>query len=214
MKFLFKTFIIILSTLLIQNKAFSYEKVSGKVSISVSVNKTDKSDNKSAETKTDASVSKSIENITNSSKDNASTSKTAEIPSVQDKSSEQSYSYENNNNSLDENYDRNNNFGNKVNGYKSSKNYEIAEQESLFDAIKNFKNEEGLSKGDLKKIDSLVNRRIKQIAKKIKFKFEKDDEKRFFEFIENTNYDFEIIEKKAELVDYVQKTFEVMGLIN
>ena len=59
-----------------------------------------------------------------------------------------------------------------------------------------------------------MNRRIKQIAKKIKFKFEKDDEKRFFEFIENTNYDFEIIEKKAELVDYVQKTFEVMGLIN
>ena len=38
--------------------------------------------------------------------------------------------------------------------------------------------------------------------------------KQFFEFAENTNYDIEIIEKKAELVDYVQKTFEVMGIIN
>ena len=42
----------------------------------------------------------------------------------------------------------------------------------------------------------------------------KDDEKQFFEFAENINYDIEIIEKKAELVDYVQKTFEVMGIIN
>ena len=33
-------------------------------------------------------------------------------------------------------------------------------------------------------------------------------------FTEETNYDIEIIEKKAELVDYVQKTFEVMGIIN
>ena len=56
--------------------------------------------------------------------------------------------------------------------------------------------------------------RIKEIAKKIKFKFDKDDEKRFFKFTEKTNYDIETIEKKAELVDYVQKTFEVMGLIN
>ena len=112
------------------------------------------------------------------------------------------------------NYDRNNNFGNKISGYKSSKNYEIAKEERLFDAIKNFKNEENLDKSDLEKIDSLVNRRIREIAKKIKFKFDKDDEKRFFEFTEKTNYDIEIIEKKAELVDYVQKTFEVMGLIN
>ena len=203
-----------LSTLLIQNKAFSYSKNSGKVGISVSVNKTDKSDNKSAEDKTDASLSKSLENITNSSKDNTPISKTAETPFVQDKSSKQSYSYDNNNNSSDDDYDRNNNFGNKVNSYKSSKNYEIAKPERLFEAIKNFKNEESLSKVDLKKIDSLVNRRIREIAKNIKFKFDEDDEKRIFEFTENTNYDIKIIEKKAELVDYVQKTFEAMGLIN
>ena len=214
MKTLFKIFLLILSTLLIQNKAFSYSKNSGKVSVSVSVNKTDKSDNKSAEAKTDASVSKSIENITNSSKDNTPTSKTAETPSVRDNSSEQSYSYENNNNSSDDNYDRNNNFGNKINGYKSYKYYEIAKEDRLFDAIRNFKNEESLNKSDLKRIDSLVNRRIKEIAKKIRFKFNKDDEKQFFEFAENINYDIEIIEKKAELVDYVQKTFEVMGIIN
>jgi hypothetical protein len=213
MKILFKIFILILCTLIIQNKAFSYSKDSGKVSVNVSINKTNKSDNKSAEAKTYASVSKSIENITNSSKDNASTSKTAETPYVQDKSSEQSYTYDNNNNSSDDNYN-NNNFGNKLNGYKSSKNYETAKEERLFDAIKNFKNEESLSKGDLKKIDNLVNRRIREIAKKIKFKFDKEDEKKFYEFTENTNYDIEIIEKKAELVDYVQKTFEVMGLIN
>ena len=71
-----------------------------------------------------------------------------------------------------------------------------------------------LNKSDLKRIDRLVNRRIKEIAKKIKFKFDKDDEKQFFEFTEKTNYDIEIIEKKAKLVDYVQKTFEVMGIVN
>ena len=214
MKILFKIFLLTLSTLLIQNKAFSYSKNSGKVSVSVSVNKTNKSDNKSVETKTDASASKSIENITNSSKDNELASKTVEKPSVQDKSSEKSYSYDNNNYSSDDHYDRNNNFGNKVNGYKSSRKYDITKQERLFDVIENFKKEESLNEGDLKKIDSLVNKRIKEIAKKIKFKLDKDDGKRFFEFTEKTNYDIEIIEKKAELVDYIQKTFEVMGLIN
>ncbi len=214
MKILFKIFILLLFTLIIQNKAFSYSKYSGKVSVTVSVSKADKSDDTSAGVKTEASANKSIENITNSSKDNAPTSKTTEKPSVQDNSSEQSYSYDNNNNASDDNYDRNNNFGNKINGYKSSENYEIAEEERLFDTIKNFKNEESLNKSDLKRLDSLVNRRIKEIAKKIKFKFDKDDEKRFFEFTEKINYDIEIIEKKAELVDYVQKTFEVMGLIH
>ena len=214
MKILFKIFILILSTLLIQNKAFSYSKNSGKVSVTVSVSKADKSDNTSAGVKTEASANKSMENITNSSKDNAPTSTTAETPSFQDNSSEQSYSYDNNNNSSDDNYDRNNNFGNKINGYKSSKNYEIAKEERLFDAIKNFKNDENFSEVDLKKLDNLVNRRIREIAKKIKFRFDRDDEKRFFEFTEKTNYDIEIIEKKAELIDYVQKTFEVMGLIN
>ena len=214
MKILFKIFILILSTFLIQNKAFSYNKNSGKVSVTVSVSKADKSGDKSVGVKTEASASKSIENITKSSKDNAPTSKTAETPSVQDNFSEQSYSYDNNNNSSDDNYDSNNNFGNKINGYKSIKNYEIAKEERLFDAIKNFKNEESLNKSDLKRLDSLVNRRIKEIAKKIKFKFDKYDEKPFVKFTEKTNYGIEIIEKKAELVDYIQKTFEVMGIID
>ena len=214
MKILFKIFFLILSTLLIQNNAFSYSKNLGKVSISVSVNKTVKSDNKSAEAKTNASVGKTMENITSSGKNNTPVSKTTETRSVKDISNEQSYSYDDNNSSSYNDYDRNNNFGNKVNGYKSIRKYEIAKQERLFDAIKNFKNEESLNKSDLKRIDSLVNRRIKEIAKKIKFKFDKDDEKRFLEFTEKTNYDIEIIEKKAELVDYVQKTFEVMGIIN
>ncbi len=214
MKTLFKIFLLILSTLLIQNKAFSYSKNSGKVSVSVSVHKTDKSDNKSADAKTNASVSKSLESIASLSKNNTPVSKTAETKSVKDTSNEQSYSYDNNKSSSDNNFVKNNNFGNKVDGYKSSRKYEIAKQERLFDAIKNFKNEESLSNSDLKKINGLVNRRIREIAKKISFKFNKDDEKKFFEFAENTNYDIEIIKKKAELVDYVQKTFEVMGIIN
>ena len=213
MKILFKIFILILSTLLIQNKAFSYSKNSGKVSVSVSVNKTDKSDNKSVDTKTYTSVSRNIENVNNSSKGNTPISETVETTSLKDKSNEQSYSYENNNGSSDNDNDKYNNFGSKVNGYKSIRKYEIAEKDRLSDAIKNFKNE-SLSKGDLKKIDNVVNRRIREIAKKIKFKFDKDDEKQFFEFTENTNYDIELIEKKAELVDYVQKTFEVMGILN
>ena len=205
MKTLFKIFLITLSTLLIQNNAFSYSKNSGKVSVSISVNKTDRSDNKSAEVKTDASASES--------KDNTSISKTAETPSVKDKSNEQSYSNDNNSFS-DDNYAKNNKLENNVNGYKSSRKFKIAKHEKLFDSIRNFKNEKSLSKVELKKIDNLINRRIKEIAKKIKFKFDKDDEKQFFEFIENASYDIERIEKKAELVDYVQKTFEVMGLIN
>ena len=92
MKILFKIFILILSTLLIQNKAFSYSKNSGKVSVTVSVSKADKSYDTSAGVKTEASASKSIENITNSRKNNAPTSKTADTPSVLDNSSEQSYS--------------------------------------------------------------------------------------------------------------------------
>ena len=114
MKILFKIFLLILCTLLIQNKAFSYSKNSGKVSVTVSVSKADKSDDTSVEVKTEASASKSIENITNSSKDNTPTSKTAETPSFQDNFSEQSYSYDNNNNSSDDNYERKNKFGNKI----------------------------------------------------------------------------------------------------
>ena len=214
MKILFKIFLLIFSTFLIQNKSFSYSKNSGQVSISVSVNKTEKSYNNSAESKTDASIGKSVDSFTSLNKDNTTVSKTAKITSVKDTYNQQSYSYDNNNSSSDKNYNKNINFENKVNGIKSSKNFKIAKQERLFDAIKNFKNEESLSKSDLKKIDGLVNRRIKEIAKKIRFKFNKDDEKQFFEFAENINYDIEIIEKKAELVDYVQKTFEVMGIIN
>ena len=202
MKILFKIFLLILSTLLIQNKAFSNSKNSGKVSVSVSVNKTDKSDNKSAEAKTDALANKSIENITSSSKDNTSVSKTTETPSFKDNSRSS------NNNVV------NNNLGNKVDGYKFIRKYEISKQERLFDAIKYFKNEENLSKGNLKKIDGLINKRIEEITKKIKFKFNEDDGIQFFKITENTNYDIEMIEKKAELVDYVQKTFEVMGIIN
>ena len=214
MKILFKIFILTLSTLLIQNKAFSYNKNSGKVSISVSVNKTDKLDNKSADIKTNASVSKIAESISNSSKDNTVVSKIAAPTSIEGISNEKSYSYDDSNNFSNNDYGRNSNVVIKVNGYKSNGKYEITKQERLFDAIKNFNNKESLSKDDLKKIDSLVNRRIKEIAKKIKFNFDKNDEKEFFEFTEKTNYDLEIIEKKAELVDYVQKTFEVMGIIN
>ena len=214
MKILFKIFLLILATLLIPHKAFSYSKNSGKLSVSVSVNKTKKSDNKSADAETHALVNKTMESNNSLNKDNTPVSKTEETPSVKDTYNEQSYSYDDNNSYSDDDYDKNNNFGNKVDGYKSSKKYEIAKQDRLFNAIKNFKNEKNLSKGDLKRIDNLVNKRIIEIAKKIKFKFDKDDEKRFFEFTEKTNYDIEIIEKKAELVDYVQKTFEVMGIIN
>ena len=99
MKILFKIFLLILSTLPIQKNAFSYSKNSGKVSISVSVNKTEKSDNKSADAKTNASVNKTMESITSSGKDNTPISKTAETPSVKDSSNKQSYSYYDNNSS-------------------------------------------------------------------------------------------------------------------
>ena len=204
MKILFKIFILILSTLLIQNKAFSYSKNSGKVSVTVSVSKADKSGDKSAGVKTEASASKSSETNANSSQEKSS---------AKNLSNENSYTDNNNDSSSDNLYGKNK-IGSKINGYKLYKKFEIAKQERLFDAIKNYKNDENFSEVDLNKLDNLVNKRIKEIAKKIKFKFDKDDEKQFFKFTENVSYDIQKIEKKAELVDYVQKTFEVMGLMN
>ena len=209
---IFKIFLILLSTLLVQNKAFSYGMNSGKVSVSVSVSKTDKSGDKSIEAKTEATASKSIDSNATSSK-NKSISDTAETHSAKNLSNENSYSYDNNDNSSDGSYGKNKT-GNKLNGKKTYEKFEIAKQERLFDAIKNFKNEKNISEVNLEKLDNLVNKRIKEIAKKIKFKFDEDDEKQFFEFTKNASINIDKIEKKAELVDYVQKTFEVMGLIN
>ena len=209
---IFKIFLILLSTLLVQNKAFSYGMNSGKVSVSVSVSKTDKSGDKSTEAKTEATASKSIDSNATSSK-NKSISDTAETHSAKNLSNENSYSYDDNDNSSDGSYGKNK-IGNKLNGNKSYKKFEIAKQERLFNAIKNFKNEKNISEVNLEKLDNLVNKRIKEIAKKIKFKFDEDDEKQFFEFTKNASINIDKIEKKAELVDYVQKTFEVMGLIN
>ena len=209
---IFKIFLILLSTLLVQNKAFSYGMNSGKVSVSVSVSKTDKSGDKSTEAKTEATASKSIDSNATSSK-NKSISDTAETHSAKNLSNENSYSYDNNDNSSDGSYGKNKT-GNKLNGTKTYEKFEIAKQERLFDAIKNFKNEKNISEVNLEKLDNLVNKRIKEIAKKIKFKFDKDDEKQPFEFTKNASINIDKIEKKAELVDYVQKTFEVMGLIN
>ena len=209
---IFKIFLILLSTLLVQNKTFSYEMNSGKVSVSVSVSKIDKSGYKSTEAKTEATASKSIDSNATSSK-NKSISDTAETHSAKNLSNENSYSYDNNDNSSDGSYGKNKT-GNKLNGKKTYEKFEIAKQERLFDAIKNFKNEKNISEVNLEKLDNLVNKRIKEIAKKIKFKFDEDDEKQFFEFTKNASINIDKIEKKAELVDYVQKTFEVMGLIN
>ena len=209
---IFKIFLILLSTLLVQNKAFSYGMNSGKVSVSVSVSKTDKSGDKSTEAKTEATASKSIDSNATSSK-NKSISDTAETHSAKNLSNENSYSYDDNDNSTDGTYGKNK-IGTKLDGNKSYKNFEIAKQQRLFDAIKNFKNEKNISEENLEKLDNLVNERIKEIAKKIKFKFDKDDEKQPFEFTKNASININKIEKKAELVDYVQKTFEVMGLIN
>ena len=209
---IFKIFLILLSTLLVQNKAFSYGMNSGKVSVSVSVSKTDKSGDKSTEAKTEATASKSIDSNATSSK-NKSISDTAETYSAKNLSNENSYSYDDNDNSSDGSYGKNKT-GNKLNGKKTYEKFEIAKQERLFDAIKNFKNEKNISEVNLEKLDNLVNKRIKEIAKKIKFKFDEDDEKQFFEFTQNASINIDKIEKKAELVDYVQKTFEVMGLIN
>ena len=209
---IFKIFLILLSTLLVQNKAFSYGMNSGKVSVSVSVSKTDKSGDKSTEAKTEATASKSIDSNATPSK-NKSISDTAETHSAKNLSNENSYSYDNNDNSSDGSYGKNKT-GNKLNGKKTYEKFEIAKQERLFDTIKNFKNEKNISEVNLEKLDNLVNKRIKEIAKKIKFKFDEDDEKQFFEFTQNASINIDKIEKKAELVDYVQKTFEVMGLIN
>ena len=196
--------------MLINNKAFSYSNNSGKITVTVSVNKTDKSANKSVEAKHTA-ASKSIESIITSSK-NKPINKTVNITSLKGLSNQQSYS--NNDSSSEYNYNSNNKIDNKVSNYKSRKKFKITKQKRLFYAIKQFKNEENINKVDLKKLDNLVNKRIKEIAQKIKFKFDKVDANQLFQLIDNSNDKFKRIEKKAEIVDYVQKTFEVMGLLN
>ena len=208
----FKIFLILLSTLLVQNKAFSYGMNSGKVTVSVSVSKTDKSGDKSTEAKTEATASKSIDSNATPSK-NKSISDTAETHSAKNLSNKNSYSHDDNDNSSESSYSKNKT-GNKLNVNKTYEKFVIVKQERLSDAIKNFKNEKNISEVNLEKLDNLVNKRIKEIAKKIKFKFDEDDEKQFFEFTKNASINIDKIEKKAELVDYVQKTFEVMGLIN
>ena len=99
---IFKIFLILLSTLLVQNKAFSYGMNSGKVSVSVSVSKIDKSGYKS----TEATASKSIDSNATPSK-NKSISDTAETHSAKNLSNENSYSYDNNDNSSDGSYGKN-----------------------------------------------------------------------------------------------------------
>ena len=103
---IFKIFLILLSTLLVQNKAFSYGMNSGKVSVSVSVSKTDKPGDKSTEAKTEATASKSIDSNATSSK-NKSISDTAETHSAKNLSNDNSYSYDNNDNSSDGSYGKN-----------------------------------------------------------------------------------------------------------
>ena len=127
---IFKIFLILLSTLLVQNKAFSYGMNSGKVSVSVFVSKTDKSGDKSTEAKTEATASKSIDSNATSSK-NKSISDTAETHSAKNLSNENSYSYDNNDNSSDGSYGKNKT-GNKLNGKKTYEKFEIAKQERLF----------------------------------------------------------------------------------
>ena len=184
-----KILLILLSTLLIQHNAFSYGKNSGKVSVSVSVSKTDKSGDKSAEVK-GASESITIKVNTASNKDK-SISKTVEIPFAKNLSNENSYSDDNRDKFFDGSYGKNK-MGNKLNGKK----FENAKQKRLSDSIKNFKNEENINAVNFKKLDDLVNKRIKEIAKTIKFKFDEDDEKQIFKFTKNASINIDKIKKK------------------
>ena len=58
-----------------------------------------------------------------------------------------------------------------------------------------------------------LNKKIKQIAKKIDFKFDSNNEFQGLEFFNVSESNLEKIVKKTEIIDYIQKTFEVMGIV-
>ena len=201
MKYTFTFIIYAFSICFLQNIAVAKDKVS----VNVSVNKSG------------ISVSLSKDNKSTSSNEEKSNSQTS--PSLQNTSNQKSlsnishnYTSNNNNNNNNNSSDTNGNIedikkNNKINNWK------LNQKEIIANTVKDIKNKGYASKQDFKIIDDELNKKIKQIAKKIDFKFDSNNEIQGVEFFNVSESNLEKIVKKTEIIDYIQKTFEVMGII-
>ena len=200
MKYTFTFIIYAFSICFLQNIAVAKDKVS----VNVSVNKSG------------ISVSLSKDNKATSSNEEKSNSQTS--PSFQNTSNQKSLSNISDNNTSDNNDNNDNNSSdttgnieditnNKINNWK------LNQKEKIANTVKDIKNKGYASKQDFKIIDDELNKKIKQIAKKINFEFDSNDGIQSVEFFHVSESNIEKIVKKTEIIDYIQKTFEVMGII-
>ena len=195
MKYTFTLIIYAFSICFLQNIALAKDKVSVNVSVS----------------KSGISDSLSKDNKTISSNEEKSSSQT--LPSSQNTSNEKSLSNISDNNTSDNN--SSNTIGNIKDTKKNNKinNWKLNQKEKIANTVKDIKNKGYASKQDFKIIDDELNKKIKQIAKKINFEFDSNDGIQSVEFFNVSESNLEKIVKKTEIIDYIQKTFEVMGII-
>ena len=201
MKYTFTFIIYAFSICFLQNIALAKDKVSVNVSVS----------------KSGISVSLSTDNKATSSNEEKSNSQTS--PSFQNTSNQKSLSNISDKNTSNNN-DNNDNNSSDTNGNiedikKNNKinNWKLNQKEIIANTLKDIKNKGYASKQDFKIIDDELNKKIKQIAKKIDFKFDSNNEIQGVEFFNASESNLEKIVKKTEIIDYIQKTFEVMGII-
>ena len=201
MKYTFTFIIYAFSICFLQNIAVAKDKVS----VNVSVNKSG------------ISVSLSKDNKATSSNEEKSNSQTS--PSFQNTSNQKSLSNISDNNTSNNN-DNNDNNSSDTNGNiedikKNNKinNWKLNQKEIIANTVKDIKNKGYASKQDFKIIDDELNKKIKQIAKKINFEFDSNDGIQSVELFNVSESNLEKIVKKTEIIDYIQKTFEVMGII-
>ena len=198
MKYTFTFIIYAFSICFLQNIALAKDKVSVNVSVS----------------KSGISVSLSKDNKATSSNEEKSNSQTS--PSLQNTSNEKSLSNISDNNTSDNN---DNNLSDIIGNIEDIKknnkinNWKLNQKEKIANTVKDIKNKGYASKQDFKIIDDELNKKIKQIAKKIDFKFDSNNEIQSVEFFNVSESNLEKIVKKTEIIDYIQKTFEVMGII-
>ena len=201
MKYTFTFIIYAFSICFLQNIALAKDKVSVNVSVS----------------KSGISVSLSKDNKATSSNEEKSNSQTS--PSLQNTSNEKSLSNISDNNTSDNNDNNDNNSsditGNIEDIKKNNKinNWKLNQKEKIANTVKDIKNKGYAGKQDFKIMDDELNKKIKQVAKKIDFKFDSNNEIQSVEFFNVSESNLEKIVKKTELIDYIQKTFEVMGII-
>ena len=198
MKYTFTFIIYAFSICFLQNIALAKDKVSVNVSVS----------------KSGISVSLSKDNKATSSNEEKSNSQTS--PSFQNTSNQKSLSNISDNNTSNNNDNNSSDTNGNIEDIKKNNkinNWKLNQKEKIANTVKDIKNKGYAGKQDFKIIDDELNKKIKQIAKKIDFKFDSNNEIQSVEFFNVSESNLEKIVKKTEIIDYIQKTFEVMGII-